>query len=247
VSPAARHFISRYFPSEYKIVPNGVEPSRYRTAVPIARYRDGVPNVLFVGRMEPRKGLIHLLRAIRKMQIGGERVRLLIVGSGPGEREARRYVLTRQLNDVEFLGRVSDDEKRQLFKTADVFVSPATGRESFGIVLLEAMSAGAPVICSDIHGYRAVVRRERDGILVPPADADALADALGRVIRDPELRARLSAAGIERSELFTWDRVGASVDEYYGFVIRRLAEQGALPSDFSAPIPAPPGPRRRSA
>ena len=72
-----------------------------------------------------------------------------------------------QLNDVEFLGRVSDAEKAQLFKTADVFVSPATGRESFGIVLLEAMSAGAPVICSDIHGYRAVVRRERDGILVP--------------------------------------------------------------------------------
>lgn len=247
VSPAARHFISRYFPSEYKIVPNGVEPSRYRNAVPISRYRDGVPNVLFVGRMEPRKGLIHLLRAIRKMQVNGEQVRLLIVGSGPGEREARRYVLTRQLNDVEFLGRVSDAEKAQLFKTADVFVSPATGRESFGIVLLEAMSAGAPVICSDIHGYRAVVRRERDGILVPPADSDALADALGRVIHDPELKARLSAAGIERSELFTWDRVGASVDEYYGFVIRRLAEQGALPSGFSAPIPAPPGPRRRSA
>jgi phosphatidylinositol alpha-mannosyltransferase len=174
-------------------------------------------------------------------------VRLLIVGSGPGEREARRYVLTRQLNDVEFLGRVSDAEKRQLFKTADVFVSPATGRESFGIVLLEAMSAGAPVICSDIHGYRAVVRRERDGILVPPADSDALADAIGRVIHDPELKARLSAAGLERSELFTWNRVGASVDEYYGFVIRRLAEQGALPSGFNAPIPAPPGPRRRSA
>jgi phosphatidylinositol alpha-mannosyltransferase len=233
VSPAARHFISRYFPSEYKIVPNGVEPSLYRSAVPIARYRDGVPNVLFVGRMEPRKGLIHLLRAIRKMQVNGEQVRLLIVGSGPGEREARRYVLTRQLNNVEFLGRVSDAEKRQLFKTADVFVSPATGRESFGIVLLEAMSAG--------------VRRERDGILVPPADSDALADAIGRVIHDSELKERLSAAGIERSELFTWDRVGASVDEYYGFVIRRLAEQGALPSGFNAPIPAPPGPRRRSA
>jgi len=224
-----------------------VEPSRYRNAVPISRYRDGVPNVLFVGRMEPRKGLIHLLRAIRKMQVSGKQVRLLIVGTGPGEREARRYVLTRQLNDVEFLGRVSDAEKAQLFKTADVFVSPATGRESFGIVLLEAMSAGAPVICSDIHGYRAVVRRERDGILVPPADSDTLADALARVIHDPELKARLSAAGIERSELFTWDRVGASVDEYYGFVIRRLAEQGALPSGFSAPIPAPPGPRRRSA
>ena len=74
VSPAARHFISRYFPGEYKIVPNGVEPGRYQRAVPIARYRDGVPNILFVGRMEPRKGLIHLLRAFRKIQRDGQRV-----------------------------------------------------------------------------------------------------------------------------------------------------------------------------
>ncbi len=247
VSPAARHFISRYFPGEYKIVPNGVEPSRYQRAVPIARYRDGVPNILFVGRMEPRKGLIHLLRAFRKLQRDGVRARLLLVGTGPGEREARRYVLTRQLDDVEFLGRVSEAQKAQLFKTADIYVSPATGRESFGIVLLEAMSAGAPIICSDIHGYRGVVRRERDGILVEPGNADALAASIRRLIDDPALRAQLSRAGEERAQLFTWERVGQAVEEYYGFVIRRLAEQGELPKGFSAPIPPPPGPRVRTA
>lgn len=247
VSPAARHFISRYFPGEYKIVPNGVEPGRYQRAVPIARYRDGVPNILFVGRMEPRKGLIHLLRAFRRLQLDGVRARLLIVGTGPGEREARRYVLTRQLEDVEFLGRVPEAQKAQLFKTADIYVSPATGRESFGIVLLEAMSAGAPIICSDIHGYRGVVRRERDGILVEPGNADALAAAIRRLIDDPVLREQLSRAGEERAQLFTWERVGQAVEEYYGFVIRRLAEQGQLPSGFSAPIPPPPGPRVRTA
>jgi phosphatidylinositol alpha-mannosyltransferase len=247
VSPAARHFISRYFPGEYKIVPNGVEPGRYQRAVPIARYRDGVPNILFVGRMEPRKGLIHLLRAFRKLQRDGVRARLLLVGTGPGEREARRYVLTRQLDDVEFLGRVSEAQKAQLFKTADIYVSPATGRESFGIVLLEAMSAGAPIICSDIHGYRGVVRRERDGILVEPGNADALATSIRRLIDDPTLRAQLSRAGEERAQLFTWERVGQAVEEYYGFVIRRLAEQGELPKGFSAPIPPPPGPRVRTA
>ena len=247
VSPAARHFISRYFPGEYKIVPNGVEPGRYQRAVPIARYRDGVPNILFVGRMEPRKGLIYLLRAFRKLQRDGVRARLLLVGTGPGEREARRYVLTRQLDDVEFLGRVSEAQKAQLFKTADIYVSPATGRESFGIVLLEAMSAGAPIICSDIHGYRGVVRRERDGILVEPGNADALAASIRRLIDDPELRAQLSRAGEERAQLFTWERVGQAVEEYYGFVIRRLAEQGELPKGFSAPIPPPPGPRVRTA
>ena len=247
VSPAARHFISRYFPGEYKIVPNGVEPGRYQRAVPIARYRDGVPNILFVGRMEPRKGLTHLLRAFRKLQRDGVRARLLLVGTGPGEREARRYVLTRQLDDVEFLGRVSEAQKAQLFKTADIYVSPATGRESFGIVLLEAMSAGAPIICSDIHGYRGVVRRERDGILVEPGSADALAASIRRLIDDPALRAQLSRAGEERAQLFTWERVGQAVEEYYGFVIRRLAEQGELPKGFSAPIPPPPGPRVRTA
>ena len=247
VSPAARHFISRYFPGEYKIVPNGVEPGRYQRAVPIARYRDGVPNILFVGRMEPRKGLIHLLRAFRKLQRDGVRARLLLVGTGPGEREARRYVLTRQLDDVEFLGRVSEAQKAQLFKTADIYVSPATGRESFGIVLLEAMSAGAPIICSDIHGYRGVVRRERDGILVEQGNADALAASIRRLIDDPALRAQLSRAGEERAQLFTWERVGQAVEEYYGFVIRRLAEQGELPKGFSAPIPPPPGPRVRTA
>jgi len=247
VSPAARHFISRYFPGEYKIVPNGVEPGRYQRAVPIARYRDGVPNILFVGRMEPRKGLIHLLRAFRKLQRDGVRARLLLVGTGPGEREARRYVLTRQLDYVEFLGRVSEAQKAQLFKTADIYVSPATGRESFGIVLLEAMSAGAPIICSDIHGYRGVVRRERDGILVEPGNADALAASIRRLIDDPALRAQLSRAGEERAQLFTWERVGQAVEEYYGFVIRRLAERGELPKGFSAPIPPPPGPRVRTA
>lgn len=245
VSPAARHFISRYFPGEYKIVPNGVEPGRYQRAVPIARYRDGVPNILFVGRMEPRKGLIHLLRAFRKLQRDGVRARLLLVGTGPGEREARRYVLTRQLDGVEFLGRVSEAQKAQLFKTADIYVSPATGRESFGIVLLEAMSAGAPIICSDIHGYRGVVRRERDGILVEPGNADALAASIRRLIDDPALRAQLSRAGEERAQLFTWERVGQAVEEYYGFVIRRLAEQGSLPAGFNAEIPAVPGPRLR--
>ncbi len=246
VSPAARHFISRYFPGEYKIVPNGVEPGRYQRAVPIARYRDGVPNILFVGRMEPRKGLIHLLRAFRKLQRDGVRARLLLVGTGPGEREARRYVLTRQLENVEFLGRVPEGQKAQLFKTADIYVSPATGRESFGIVLLEAMSAGAPIICSDIHGYRGVVRRDRDGLLVEPGNADALAASMRRLIDDPQLRAQLSRAGEERAQLFTWEHVGQAVEEYYGFVIRRLADQGQLPRSFSAPIPPPPGPRVRT-
>ena len=244
VSAAARHFIDRFFPGDYKVIPNGVDIARFANAVPIARWQDGTPNVLFVGRHEPRKGLLDLLKAHRMLRKTGTESRLLVVGSGPQEREARRYVATRSLQGVEFLGRVSDAEKAQLFRTADVFASPATGGESFGIVLLEAMAAGAPIVCSDIHGYKGVVRRGREGLLVPPRQPRELAVAIDRLLRDPSMRDQMSAAGRARAEEFSWPRVTAKVDEYYGFVIRRLAAQGALPSGFSAEIPQAPPPVR---
>jgi phosphatidylinositol alpha-mannosyltransferase len=247
VSAAARHFIDRFFPGDYKVIPNGVDVPRFANAVPIARWQDGTPNVLFVGRHEPRKGLLDALKAHRILRKTGGRSRLLVVGSGPQEREARRYVATRGLNGVEFLGRVSDTEKAQLFKTADVYVSPATGGESFGIVLLEAMAAGTPIVCSDIHGYKGVVRRGREGLLVPPRDPRELAVAVDRLLRDPSLRERMGAAGRERADDFSWPRVTAKVEDYYGFVIRRLAATGSLPSGFRAPVPQAPPPVRARA
>jgi phosphatidylinositol alpha-mannosyltransferase len=239
VSAAARHFIDRFFPGDYKVIPNGVDVDRFQRAVPLTRWQDGTKNILF----EERKGLIHLLRAFRVLRREGrEDIRLLIVGGGPQERECRRYVMTRRLQGVEFLGRVSDDEKAQLLRTADVFVSPATGRESFGIVLLEAMASGVPIVCSDIHGYKGVVKRGEQALLVRPRDKVAIADAVGRLLDDPGLRARMGASGRERAEEFSWRGVARRVDEYYGFVVRRLAAQGALPRDFTAAVPPAPRP-----
>ncbi len=240
VSAAARHFIDRFFPGDYKVIPNGVDIPRFERAVPIARWQDGTRNLLFVGRHEPRKGLIELLKAFRLLKKTGCDCRLLIVGTGPQEREARRYVATRRLAGVEFLGRVTDAEKAQLFRTADVFVSPATGGESFGIVLLEAMAAGAPIVASDIHGYKGVVRRGREGLLVPPRQPKPLAGAIATLLNDEGLRRQMSEAGPRRAEEFSWPRVTAKVDDYYGFVIRRLAASGGLPEHFSSPIPPRP-------
>ena len=244
VSAAARHFIDRFFPGDYKVIPNGVDVGRFAGAVPIARWQDGTPNVLFVGRHEPRKGLLDLLKAHRILRRTGSDSRLLVVGSGPQEREARRYVATRGLNGVEFLGRVSDDEKAQLYRTADVYASPATGGESFGIVLLEAMAAGTPIVASDIHGYKGVVRRGREGLLVPPRQPRELAIALDTLLSDPALREQMGAAGQARAEEFSWPRVTAKVEDYYGFVIRRLAASGLLPEGFRAAIPQAPPPVR---
>ena len=240
VSAAARHFADRFFPGDYRVIPNGVDVGRFQRAVPVARWQDDTPNILFVGRLEDRKGLPHLLKAFRLIRKSDVDARLLVVGAGPQEREARRYVMTRRLSNVEFLGRISDEEKAQLFRTADIYCSPATGRESFGIVLLEAMAAGTPIVCSDIHGYKGVVQRGRQGILVPPGDKKALAAGLVQLLRDPALRARMGEAGRERAQQFSWESVTGEVLDYYGFVIRRLAAQGALPSGFHAPVP--PGP-----
>ena len=240
VSAAARHFADRYLPGDFKVIPNGVDIQRYAGAVPVARWQDGTPNVLFVGRLEPRKGLLPLLKAFRMLRKSGVDCRLLIVGSGPLEREARRYVMTRRLADVEFLGRVSDAEKVQLFRTADIYVTPATGQESFGIVLLEAMAAGAAIVCSDIHGYKGVVKRDDQALFVPPGDTKAMADAMLRLIADPALRERMGRSGRARVIEYGWDRVAARVEAYYGFVIRRLAAQGALPPGFRADVPADP-------
>ena len=135
---------------------------------------------------------------------------------------------------------MSDDEKAQLYRTADVYVSPATGRESFGIVLLEAMAAGTAIVCSDIHGYKGVVHREEQALLVPPRDPPALAAALARLVADPALRQQMAESGRVRVRDFSWERVTAKVDAYYGFVIRRLEAQGALPPHYSSPIPLSP-------
>ena len=240
VSAAAHHFIDRYFPGEYKVIPNGVELARFARARPIERWRDGTPNLLFVGRFEERKGLLVLLKAFRLLRQSGAQCRLLVVGSGPQDREVRRYIATRGLTGVELLGRVSEEQKARCFATADVFVSPATGRESFGIVLLEAMAAGAPIVCSDIHGYKGVVRRDQEALLVPTGDPVALSEALGELLGNEALRARLGASGRARAVGFGWDRVAARVEDYYGFVIRRLAAQGQLPTGFGADVPAPP-------
>ena len=215
VSGAARHFISRYFPGEYRIIPNGVDLDRFADAEPYEQLRDGTLNILFVGRFEERKGLIHLLKAYHRLRKRHVDARLLIVGTGPKLREYRRYVGLRGIRDVEFLGRVSDDEKARYFASADIFCAPATGQESFGIVLLEAMAAGVPIVASDIHGYKQVVQRGVQGLLVEPRNARALAAALYTLATDADLRHRMGDAGRARAPEYSWDRVTERVIEFY--------------------------------
>jgi phosphatidyl-myo-inositol alpha-mannosyltransferase len=116
---------------------------------------------------------------------------------------------------VDLVDTVAHDELPGFHAGADVFVSPALGQESFGMVLVEAMAAGVPVVASDIPGYREVVRDGRDGLLVPPGDADALAAAVLRILGDRSLARRLSTAGRERAERYRWERVVPEIEQAY--------------------------------
>jgi phosphatidyl-myo-inositol alpha-mannosyltransferase len=215
VSGAARHFINRYFPGDYEIIPNGVDLDRFADAEPYEHLRDGTLNILFVGRLEERKGLIHLLKAYHRLRKRRVDARLLVAGAGPKLREYRRFIGLRGIRDVEFLGRVSDEEKARYFASADIFCAPATGQESFGIVLLEAMAAGVPIVASDIHGYKRVVERNVQGILVEPKNPRALAAALYALANDADLRHELGEAGRRRAPEFSWDRVTERIVAFY--------------------------------
>lgn len=221
VSSAARHFVSSYFPGEYRIIPNGVDVDFYANAKPFPEFRDGKVNIFFVGRVEPRKGAMYLLRAYAKVKERHPDIRLIIAGRGPEIGDLRRFVHQRRLADVFFAGRISDADKASFYKTADIFVAPSTGQESFGIVLLEAMAAGCAVIASDIHGYKRVIQRNGTGLLVEPKDPDALAEALERLIVDPAQRASLGQAGAQRATDYDWTHVTRELVRVYEEAIAR--------------------------
>jgi phosphatidyl-myo-inositol alpha-mannosyltransferase len=225
VSGAARHFINRYFPADYRIIPNGVDLERFANAEPYEELRDGMLNILFVGRHEDRKGFEYLLKAYHRLRKRHVDARLLVCGAGPLLRQHRRYAATRRIRDVEFLGRVSDEQKARYFASADIFCAPSTGQESFGIVLLEAMAAGVPIVASDIHGYKNVLQRSVQGLLVEPRNPRALAAALYALAQDADLRHSMGEAGRERAPEFSWDRVTERTVAFYREVREQVARR----------------------
>ena len=216
VSPAARRYVNNTFPGEYEIIPNGIDFDHFSNKVaPYPKYQDGKLNILFVGRLEKRKGLRYLLEAYGKLKWVNPNIRLIVVGPGNPDKESYRILSSHNLQDVEFVGRVSYEDLPRYYASADIFCSPATGAESFGIVLLEAMSASKPVIASDIEGFRGVMTHGEQGLLVPKKDSDALANALGNLASDSEQRLKLGAEGSKTAKNYRWEIVSERIENYY--------------------------------
>jgi phosphatidylinositol alpha-mannosyltransferase len=208
VSEDAVELAARYFPGEYIPVFNGIEVDRFAKATPWER--DDAPTVLFVGRHEDRKGLAVLLDALAHLPPD---VRIWVGGEGPQTDELRAKVGADAR--VEWLGRIDDDEKCRRLRAADVFCAPSLHGESFGVVLLEAMAAGTPVVASDLNGYARVGRQGKEALLVPPGDPVALGDALCRVLTDSSLASMLVEGGRARADELSMDHLADIYLEMY--------------------------------
>jgi phosphatidylinositol alpha-mannosyltransferase len=221
VSRPANDFAYKHFPGDYTIIPNGVDVERFADGVrPIEEFGDGKVNILFVGRLEKRKGVNYLLEAYRRIKRDMPNSRLIVVG--PGTRWSKKFeqmVKVDGLDDVIFTGLVPYSELPRYYRTADIFCSPAIGKESFGIVLLEAMAAGKPVVASNVEGYASLVTDSAQGLLVPPKNEEKLANALVSLMTDERLRREMGARGKVRAAEYGWQIVARRVMDYYNKVL----------------------------
>ncbi len=230
VSQPAMELANKYFPGDYTIIPNGVDLEHFSPQVlPIDKFSDGKLNILFVGRLEKRKGLSYLLEAYKQVKQETPNSRLIIVG--PGTRLRKKYekqVVRNGLKDVVFVGYVAYNELPRYYKTADIVCSPATGRESFGIVLLEAMAMGKPVVASNIEGYARVVTDGVEGLLVPPKNKDLLAQTIISLLNNKSLRHQMGERGRLKAQDYGWEHIAQRVFSYYLKVLSEPLFNGKL-------------------
>jgi phosphatidylinositol alpha-mannosyltransferase len=234
VSEPARAFFNRYFPDfPLRVIPNGIDVNVFKPGLsPIRHLRDDSVNILFVGRLEKRKGLGDLLRGYEFMKARIPQTRLIVVGDGPLRGRVESYVSRHRLSDVVLAGYVPDSVKPRYYNSADIFCAPATGAESFGIVLLEAMASGLPVVATEVPGYMSVLEPGRDSLTVRPKGWAELGSALIILARDAELRHRMGAYGHEKARRYAWEEVASRVVEVYEEA-RQAAQQASRETEVS--------------
>lgn len=217
VSEDARRTVVEHLGGDAVVIPNGVYVDRFARARPDPGWQGTPerPSVAFVGRIdEPRKGLPVLAAAVPAVLARYPGARFLVLGRGEAD-DALEKLDTRCRAAVELLGPLDDERKASLLRSADVYVAPHTGGESFGIVLVEAMSAGTPVLASDLGAFRRVLDDGALGVLFPAGDAQALAEALVGLFEDAGARRRMAGAASAAVRRYDWSRVADRVLTVY--------------------------------
>ncbi|MFJ4850190.1 MULTISPECIES: glycosyltransferase family 4 protein [unclassified Streptomyces] len=234
VSEYARRTLVEHLGGDAVVIPNGVDVGFFAGAEPKAEWQGGGATgsgegrtIGFIGRIdEPRKGLPVLMKALPRILAERPDTRLLVAGRGD-EKEAVEDLPADLRSHVEFLGMVSDEDKARLLRSVDLYIAPNTGGESFGIILVEAMSAGAPVLASDLDAFRQVLDGGAAGEVFPNEDPQALAAAAVRLLGDPERRAQLRDLGARHVRRFDWSRVASDILAVYETVTAGAAAVAA--------------------
>jgi len=216
-SQTALDLIGKYFDDDFRIIPSGIDYARFAEETPpMPNLMDNKRNIVFVGRQEQRKGLPYLIEAFAKLKAEMPETRLIIVGPDGGIRPAcERYIEENNVEDVIFTDFVAEDDLPRYYRSGDVFCAPNTGHESLGLILLEAMASGVPIVASRIPGFAAVVNDGEHGILVPPRDSDALCVALKRLLSDAGMREEMGRAAALHARNWSWDEVSSEVLAFY--------------------------------
>lgn len=214
VSESARQTLKDHFDTDAVVIPNGIESSQYSSAQPTIHWRN--PHTLgFIGRFEEsRKGLQILLDALPIIARFVPDVRLLVAGPGDGDELIKKLDIGLR-NRIVFLGFLSEQEKASFLKSINIYVAPNTGGESFGIILTEALSAGTPVVGSDIPAFKAVLDNGEAGLLFKNGDSADLAKVLIGLLRDEELQQSLSSKGKLSSQKYDWQVVADQILSVY--------------------------------
>ena len=225
VSDLARQFVSRYFGGNYRIIPNGVDTSSFdRPSAPMGYLMDGRPNILFLGRFEEeRKGFKFALRSLRRLVQLSPDVRLVVVGHGDASRYSstiERYGISR---NVQFVGPVSDEDRARYMASCQLLMAPNTGGESQGLVVLEALAAGLPVVATNIQAYANVITHGKHGLLVEPDNECDMVQALVTVLSNASMGRSMAECGKLKAAEYSWPKVSSQLVDFYVEVCERKA------------------------
>ena len=216
VSHSTTIALDRYFEADWTIIPNGIDVNLFNPHVPHPPgMRRDVPAILFLGRFDPRNGLTTLIDSFKRVRGKGREAQLVVVGDGPLRKHY--YRAAGGDADISFVGSVLKG-RPSYYAHAAMYACPTT-KASFGITLLESMACETPVVCSDILGFRDVVKHEREALMFHCGDVNALADDLVRLLDDETLRARLGKAGRQNAQAYGWSSVTAAVLDVYTAVL----------------------------
>ncbi|GAB4236089.1 MAG: glycosyltransferase family 4 protein [Ekhidna sp.] len=215
VSSSQAAYISRFSKRKIHIIPNGIDLEEIEKLTPSTNTRqDDLFQMFFLGRLEPRKGVMHAVKAFHQLKQRYPKMRLVIAGDGDGRVEVEQYVEDCNLKDVELLGFIDEATKYKLLKESDIYLAPALYGESFGIVLLESMAVGTPIAGYANLGYKNVITEAMMDGFADPGNLDQFVGCIEKLVSSSK-RKELSAHGLEEVKKYDWAEVSKKVNEVY--------------------------------